>query len=206
MSNKQQELLKEFNSIADTWFSQNTWLEKRYEFFLNFFDAKNLPRLNWDDFLDLHKHIHSYNPLTLPKSNEIIPANHSLEYYRKVFYYLKNDSDTIDIKINNILEKTSDYFLKHFSSSSLTEVAAHAFPSQYVPLNRKNLKVLHFLEIPLLNEPNSEYGEKFVNFNAAINPLLENYKTIVEKKTNTTLCLEFDQFLLWVYTNHFIGK
>ena len=206
MSNKQQKLLEEFNPIYDTWFSQNALLKKRYEFFQEFFDAKKLPTLNWNDFLELHKHIHSYNTLTLPKSNEIVPANHSLEYYRKVFSYLKNDSDKIEIKINNILEKTSDYFLKHFSSSSLTEVAAHAFPEQFVPLNRKNLKVLHFLEIPLLHDGNSEYGEKFIDFNVALRPLFENYIAVVGKKTNTTRCLEFDQFLLWVYTHYLMGK
>jgi 5-methylcytosine-specific restriction enzyme B len=194
--------LTEFRDSAEDWFTHNNWFEPRYDFFVNFYKKENLAKAKWEEFQKMGENINSFNSLAIAKKNALGNPNHPIEHYRMVFEYLVRGNDPIKIRINNLTNSRSNYSLKYFGQSSLSELAAYAFSDDYVFYNRRDVEALIFLGINIDFKKGDEFGDKFIKYNQALRPILNSYKQIVGKRTNTTFCLELDQFFSWLYEIH----
>ena len=121
----------------------------------------------------------------------------SIEKYRENFIDVIYGSDEIDSRIDQFIKNTP-----FFGAYSISEVVGQVFPEKYVFYNQKNVTALEILKIDLELDNKDSFGRRFVKFNNAIKPLIEKYEQIVEKRTKTTIPLEFDQFLWYVYENN----
>ena len=194
--------LTEFKRAADIWFNEKNWFEPRYIFFVNFFKKENLEKATWADFQEMGEHIHSFNSLPIAKKNALGRPNHPIEHYRMVFEYLVRGNDPVNVRINNLTNSSSNFFLRFFGHSSLSELAAYAFSEEYVLFNKRDIEALIYLGINIEFKKGDEFGDKFLKYNQTLKPLLDSYRQIVGKKTKATICLELDQFFSWLYENH----
>jgi len=192
--------LKEFAQVADHWFAEQTWLQERYNYFQKFFTIENLEKAVWKDFQELGNNIHAFTNLALAKKRALGRMNLSIEEYRNNFIYLVSEKDSIDVTINNLLPKSgSDFELPFFGNSSISELIAYAYPEEYVTYNTRDIDALEILGIKLKTVKKEKFGEKFLRYNEVLTPLVEQYKSIVGQRTNTTIPLELDQFFSWLY-------
>jgi 5-methylcytosine-specific restriction protein B len=200
--------LREFAIIADKWFGDNqrSWFNERYEFFKSFFQKGSLEKAEWKDFQQMGDHIHSFNSLAIAKKNALGNPNHPIEHYRKAFEYLVRGSDSIEKRLNAIVDNESGYFLKYFGRASLSELSAYAFAEDYVMYNRRDINALEFLGVSVPIKSGDKFGTLFTKYNESVKPILDKYKEIVGKRTGTTIPLEVDQFFSWLYENHVDSK
>jgi 5-methylcytosine-specific restriction protein B len=196
---KIEKYLTEFKDAGDTWFKNIEWFEPRYQYFKDFFRKENLDKAKWEDFQEMGDNLHCFNSLAIAKKNALGKPNHPIEQYRKVFDYLARGVDPINVRLNNIKDRTSPYYLKYFGNSALSELAAYANPDDYVFFNRRDIESLNYLGISLDLEKGEDFGNTYFKYNETLKPLIDLYKRIVGKKTNTTFCLEIDQFFSWLY-------
>lgn len=196
---KIEKYLNEFKINGEVWFQSVEWLEPRYRYFRHFFQKDNLRKATWSDFQAMGDQLHCFNSLAIAKSNALGKPNHPVEQYRKVFDYLARGADPIDIKLDNIQDSTSEYYLKYFGSSSLSELAAYANPEEFVFYNRRDIEALNFLGISIETDKRDTFGTTFKKYNDRLKPVLDSYTNIVGHKTQTTIHLEVDQFFSWLY-------
>jgi 5-methylcytosine-specific restriction protein B len=194
--------LYEFKDSADSWFNQINWFLPRYDFFVNFYRKEYISQAKWEDFQKMGDNIHSFNSLAIAKKNALGKLNRPIEHYREAFEYLIRGKDPLNVRINSINNKNSTYYLKYFGESSLSELVAYAFAEDYVFYNKRDIKSLKFLGINLQFDNEDEFGDRFIKYNQALRTVLDSYKRIVGKRTETTYCLELDQFFSWLYVTH----
>lgn len=195
---KIEKYLSEFKIESDDWFAKTTWLLPRYEFFKSFFEKSNLQKAEWPDFQNVGNNLHCFITNPLAKANAFGRANDSIEYYRKNFEYLVRGSDPVNVRLNNLNNKTSNHKIRYISNSSLSELVGYAYPEDYVFYNSRSKKALRFLDIKLPSNKGLQFGDEFISFNETIKPIIEAYTKIVGKRTNTTIPLEVDQFFSWL--------
>ena len=194
--------LKEFSLVADDWFKKQDWLPINYLFFKTFFSKEFLNKAQWRDFQEMGNHLHSFNSLAIAKRNALGNPNLSIEKYREIFNYIISKKDTIEITTNNLFKKyKGDYHLPYFGESSISELLAYAFSDKYVIYNTRDVEAIKILNIEFKNIRGEKFGEKFKRYNETLIPILNSYEKIVGKRTNTTICLELDQFFSWLYTS-----
>lgn len=199
--------LKEFAAQADNWFSKEaSWLKERYEFFQEFFKKENIQKAEWPDIQTLGDNIHAFQSMSLAKANALGRPNHSIEYYQKVFEYLIYGTDPIEKRLNNLVDKHSTYFLRNFGYSAISEMVGYAFADRYVFYNRRDLKAVELLDIPLGFKRGDKFGEKFVKYNQAIEIVVQLYKEIVGKRSDLPIALEVDQFFSWLYKQNELSE
>jgi hypothetical protein len=194
------EYLEEFAEIADEWFKKENWLENWFEFYNSFYERENIIKAEWVDFQEMGNHIHSFNTMAIAKGNALGNMNLPIEEYRRIFLYIISEKDPINVTINNLYKKyNGEAYLPYFSDSSISELISYAFPNKYVTYNRRDEKALEILGVKLDKIRGEKFGEKFLRYNGLLKPIIEKYKTIVGKRTKTTLHLELDQFFSWLY-------
>jgi len=200
--------LRDFAAIADKWFGedQRSWFNEGYEYFKTFFQKSFLEKAQWQDFQHMGEHIPSFVSLPIAKKNALGNLNHPIERYRSAFEYLVRGSDSIEKRLNAIVDSESPYFLKYFGPASLSEISAYAFAEDYVMFNRRDAAALEFLGITVPVKSSDRFGTQFTKYNAAVKPVLDKYKEIVGKRTSTTIPLEVDQFFSWLYETQLTGK
>ncbi len=192
--------LKEFAQIADDWFKEQTWLQKRYDYFQKFFTAENLEKTEWSDFQEMGNNIHAFVNMQIAKANALGRINlDSIEDYRRIFKYIVSNNEPINITINNLEATDSSFKLPYFGDSAISELIAYAYPEKYVTYNTRDIQALEILGIKLKTIKKEKFGEKFLRYNEVLTPVLEQYKSIVGPRTNTTIPLELDQFFSWLY-------
>ncbi|MCF8233253.1 MAG: EVE domain-containing protein [Bacteroidales bacterium] len=194
--------LKEFSSIAEKYFQEKLWLKERYDFFQLFFEKENIEKADWNDFQKMGNKLHSFTSLAIAKKNALGKPNHSIEHYRNAFIYIKYGDDPVNVKINNILDDTSGFHLKYFGQATLSELFAYAFPDKYTIYNRRDIEALSFLGITFKENRGDGFGDKFLLYNKALQPILQQYQKVVGQRSNTTISLEVDQFFSWLYEKH----
>ena len=91
--------------------------------------------------------------------------------------------------------------MPYFGESSISELLAYAFSDKYVIYNTRDVEAIKILNIEFKNIRGEKFGEKFKRYNETLIPILNSYEKIVGKRTNTTICLELDQFFSWLYTS-----
>ena len=193
--------LKDFKAIAKDHFDRINFFLPRYKFYQQFFTKKHLDNLDWERIQEIGKNIHAFNSNSLAKSRALGRPNHEIDYYADAFHYLKFGKDSIDKKIDNLLDSKGSHALRFFGPSAITELTGYAYPQQYVFQNKRDKDAAELLGIPINYPRGSSHGDKFLLFNQAIAPLLDLYKKHVGLQTNTTIPLEVDQFLSWIYEN-----
>ena len=192
--------LKEFGEIADDWFKQDSFLGDWYNYYQKFFTKESIKKAEWKDFQEMGNHVHSFNSMGIAKANALGKMNLPIEEYRRIFQYIISGNDPINVTINNLYKKyDGNAFLPYFSDSSISELIAYAFPERYVLYNRRDVKALEILDIRLEPIRGEKFGDLFLRYNELLKPVLEKYKTIVGKRTNSSVQLELDQFFSWLY-------
>ncbi len=200
---KVKQYLNEFSKIADQRFSEiDTFFRSYYLFFREFLKKENLEKAEWKDFQEMGEHLHSFNSWPIAKKRALGNPNHPIQHYRNVFLYLVFGSDPINLRINNVMDKKGKYGLTRFGESSLSEIIGHAFTDNYVFYNTRDAKAASFLGIEVSFSKGDKEGEKFIKFNEAIKPVVDEFKKIVGKRTDTTIPMEVDQFFSWLYEKY----
>ncbi len=174
--------LQEFKEQSDSWFSKQTWLEPRYNYFKEFFKKENLIKAEWKDFQEMGNNLHCFTTNPLAKANAFGRPNGTIESYRNSFYYLVWGNDDLAIRLNNLSDKKSTYKVKGVAISGLSELTGYAFPSEYVFFNSRSKKAINFLDLELPSNKNMLFGEEFISYNNAIKPIIESYKKLLETK------------------------
>jgi 5-methylcytosine-specific restriction enzyme B len=194
--------LREYAKVANDFLKNDgSVVERHYKFFKDFLKKENLKNIEWADLQEMGNHIHSFNSMAIAKGKALGSPNQTIEKYRESLLYLGYGSDPIDVRINNV-QLENGYSLPFFGRSALSELACYSDPENYLFINTRDVEAAKFLGIKIIYPRKSRAGDKFLAFNKAIAPLLESYKEIVGKRTNTTIPLEVDQFLSWIYKNY----
>lgn len=200
---KAKEYLEIYSGEADTHLSgQAAFLEPRHNYFQEFFKKDHLKNAEWSDFQEMGEMIHALATNRIAYKNAFGNPNHEIEHYRKVFLYLAYGEDDLSDRINAVLNKESEYYVKYLAESFYGELIGYVFPSEYVFYNRRDKEAIKFLELNINQKRGESFGEFFLRYNERIKPLFELYKDIVGQRTETTLPLELDQFFSWLYDNH----
>jgi 5-methylcytosine-specific restriction protein B len=194
--------INEFKENCENWFKTQDWLDKRYRYFMQFFNKESLDNAQWKNFQEMGDNLHCFNSMPLAKKKALGNPNRSIEQYRKGFDYIIRGKEPINERLDKIKEANSEYNLWNFGNAALSELAGWAIPEKYVFYNKRDIEALNFLGIDPKFERGDSFGDKFLKYNNALKPILEQYEKIVGKKTETTICLELDQFFSWLYENH----
>ncbi len=191
--------LKEFAIVADKWFRDLDWFEERSLFYKNFFDVKKIENYKWEDFQELRNNLHSFSSMPLAGSRALGRINMPIEKYREIFIYIIESNDDTNVIFNNLKTKGSYYYLHNFGESTISELLSYAHPEKYFIYNKRTIDVIKHLGINIENKKGDKFGEKYSNYNNYLHNLYELYENIVEKKTNTSVAFELDQFFSWFY-------
>jgi len=194
--------LREYLKVVDDFLKkEGSVVDKNYAFFKSFYRRENLEKIEWKDLQEMGKHIHSFNSMAIARGKALGRPNQSIEKYREALIYLIYGADSIERRINNV-QADRGYSLPYFGRSALSELACYARPDEYLFINSRDIEAAKFLGIEINYPRKSRAGDKFIAFNNAIKPIIESYKSIIGKRTNTTIPLEVDQFFSWIYTNY----
>lgn len=192
--------LEQFAEIADDWFDDSPFLEERFAFFQEFKKRENLENADWPYFQQLGGKINAFETNALARTRALGNINHAIgssnvaiENYRENFIDLIYGKDSIDIRMDRFISN-----VPFFSNSSVSELVGQFFPEDYVFFNKQDQQGIKTLGIDLKFKKGDSFGKKFVKFNKEIEPIFEDYKNLVGLRTNTTIRLEFDQFLRFV--------
>tara|TARA_R100001143_G_C3361001_1_gene135699 strand:- start:3346 stop:6333 length:2988 start_codon:yes stop_codon:yes gene_type:complete len=195
--------LKKFAEEADNHFSEQTdFLEPRYRFFQSFFKKENLAQAKWNDFQEMGNKVHALATNAMAYKNAFGNPNHEIEHYRKSFLYLAYGDNSLDSRIDSMLDKKSDYHVKYLGESFYGELVGYLFPDDYVFYNRRDKEAVDFLKLSISRKRGETFGKFYVRYNEEIKPLIDIYEVIVGQRTQTTIPLELDQFFSWLYENH----
>ncbi len=218
--------LNEFKTEIGSYFKENTWTKKNYDFFQAFFQKENLLNLKeklkaidqtknqdwtkneiWKVFIEMRTKIHSFSTPAFSGKRALgnFP-NHSLKRYIDVFYYLKYGEMPINERVFKLLNREDELFLRGFGLSSLSEIIGQAFPNEFVFYNKRNKEALKFLGFDLAIPSNISEAEEFLLYNKSIQTILNDYKQVIYGNnaslfSKTTIHQEFDQFLNWIYSD-----
>ncbi len=194
----QKELL-EFSGEAKDWFLKNDWIAPRIEFFNNLFSMSNLVEAEWEDFQKMGDMLHSFSSNALTRSRALGEINHPIERYRKTFQYIKHDPAPVNVKINELLYGDSELQLFGFGEATVIELIVYANPDQYVLYNSRDRAALEHLDLKLEQKFGEKTGDTFLRYNQKIVEIISAYRDIVGQQTSTTIQMEVDQFLSWLY-------
>ncbi|MFH1048796.1 MAG: AAA family ATPase [Patescibacteria group bacterium] len=195
---KLEKYLKEFkNSKKIEELSE--WLVEQRKFFKNFFKRENLEKMEWKDMQEMGGYIHAFNN-ALAKKRALGKPNHSIKYYRDSFLYLVYGKDNDAVRFTEFTH--GKYKLILFGESSVSEIIGQAFPDKYVLLNRRDEEAVEFLGVNLGYGKGDSFGERYIKYNEAIKPIIEEYKKVVgSQNNNLTVPIEVDQFFSYLYDN-----
>ena len=183
-----------FAAEANEWFKlEEPRLKENLDFFKKFKQKEFLEKANWEDFQELGIHVNSFNTNALAKARALGKPNHSIEHYREKFINLFYGNEAIEQRFDDFIKNVS-----FFKDSTTSEIIGCVFPKEYVFFNGVDQEAIELLEVSLNFERGDTLGEKFVKYNKALKPLLNLYEELVGQKTNTTIPMEFDQFLRFV--------
>jgi len=191
--NQVENQLREFAKEADQWFSTKPFIEQRYKFFKEFKKRENLENADWKYFQSLGDHINAFVTNRLAGANALGRKNHSIKHYRKSFIDLIYGNDSIDKRIDKFIKD-----IKYFNLSSTSELVGQLFPEDYVFYNGPDKEAISILGIDIGEKRGDSNGVKFVKYNNAIKDIIVKYKTLVGKRTKTTIPLEVDQFFWYL--------
>ncbi|PLW94219.1 MAG: EVE domain-containing protein, partial [Marinilabiliales bacterium] len=119
---KIEKYLHAFNEVSREHFNQQNWLVERYNFFNDFFKEENLEKAQWADFQELGEKLHCFVSMAIAKSKALGNPNHSIEHYRQAFNYLVRGTDPVNIRIKNLLNSKSEYYIRNFGEASISEL------------------------------------------------------------------------------------
>lgn len=199
---KTEQYLQEFKNSSKAWFEQQDWLTTRFNFFNNFFSESFLDKAEWKDFQEMGDQLHCFNSMPLAKKKALGLPNRTIEQYRKAFNYIVRGQDPINKRLDVIKDTKSEYNLWNFGNAALSELIGYAIPEKFVFYNKRVIEALSFLSIDPGFSRGDSFGDQFLKYNNAIQPVLDEYEKIVGKRTTTTTCLELDQFFSWLYVTH----
>ena len=210
--------------------NEKEYVWEYYNFFQDFF-KKDLTKIEWSEIVKVCNHLHSFNALALAKlkatkeDDNGNPFNHKIEYYQKVFEYLKNGNERItnlpkkeqhQIIFNNLLghknEKSKyneSYKLAYFGESSMSELIGQAYVEDYVFYNRRDIKALEKLGFEKNVKEIQKYksfGDKYLAYNEFINENIRpDFRKVFDanyvKQQNVPENILIEQFFSWVYMN-----
>lgn len=194
--------LDAFKQKSDEWFNEQSWITDRFQYFKHFFTKDNLQTASWEDFQNMGDNLHCFNSMPLAKKKALGKPNRDIEQYRRAFEYIIRGKEPINERIDKIREIDSEYKLWNFGSAALSELIGWALPETYVFYNKRDIESLNFLGIDPGFERGDTFGNKFLKYNNTLEPILKKYEEIVGRRTNTTICLEVDQFFSWLYEHY----
>jgi 5-methylcytosine-specific restriction protein B len=192
--------LNEYKDVADEWLSEDV-AGRHFEFFESFLDKEKLKDAVWEYFQTLGDYIHAFNSMPLAKANALGRINAPIEHYRKVFLYLAHGDDPPEVRAQKFMDD-KEYDLPYFGESAKTEIVGHVFPDLYLFKNIRDEKALRMFHIDSGYEKNDSFFDKLDKFSKALDPVVEDYKRIVGKRTELPINIEVDQFFSWVYKNY----
>lgn len=188
--------LKEFKKVK--WMDDSGWLLKQRKFFKDFFKKENLEKMEWKDIQEMGNYIHSFNSFPLAKKKALGRPNHDIKYYRDSFLYLVYGKDNDAVRFTEFAH--GKYKLMLFGESSVSEIIGQAFPDKYVLLNSRDEEAVEFLGIELGYGRGDNFGERYIKYNEAIKPVIEEYKKAIGlQNENLTIPIEVDQFFSYLY-------
>ncbi|MEI6221437.1 MAG: AAA family ATPase [bacterium] len=189
--------LQEYKEVADTWLKETEGVvKKHYDFFQSFFKKEKLEKIEWEDVQQIGNNIHAFNSLALAKKRAVGRPNHPIEHYKKVFIYLLNGKDPLEVRVSKIFSD-KEYEILGFGKGSLSEILANVFADDFVLFNSRDIFALHLFGIPV-NLSSNDHAKNFLDFNEAVSPVRERYLRVIGQRTLLPLNLELDQFFSYL--------
>lgn len=191
-------LLNEFAVQAESWF-KDPFVVEYNRFFQDFFKPENLQKAEWPDFQKLANHLHSLNSVKLAKMRAFGKPNYSIEKYRVSFDFLARGSGSVEDRMRAFMGDKEKYASKFIGPSVVSELIGQLFPDKYLFMNQRDTDAADFLGIHPIFAPGADFPKRFTAFNAAMEPLFDEYRKVVGFQSGAPIGLEVDQFLSWVY-------
>jgi predicted ATP-binding protein involved in virulence len=222
-----QNLLKEWladfkNHPAEKWFDKMAFIKQRYDYFTNFFKKLKDGEFNQDNFFEafyiMCDNLHSLTThgLALARAKGVKENHYSAEEYIEKLNHLIDKRKPVSLRINEALKKDSEYRLKFFGQSSISELIAYNEPEKYTFLNQRERQAIDIFDIDSdikKKTKSKKFGNYFEAFNEIVKEqVLELYCEYLYGKaatdlqqidlySKTTLMLEIDQFISWLFEN-----
>lgn len=191
-------LINEYKSEAEDLFKKEKitdLVETRYNFFKTFFDG-DLNEYMWEDFQKIGDNLHSFFSNSLAKTRAFGKPNLEINEYRKRFNLIKgaNNLDEISQKYDTLLNN-NEYKIQYFAESSIAETLGYVYPELTFICNKRTMSILNIFGV---DNYNCNSKTTYLNLIEFLNKIKEIYvENINERYTNTSINLEFDQFLSW---------
>lgn len=193
--------LKKFGQIANEWFDKTDFIERNYNFFMNFKKRENLEVMEWKSIQEIGNYVNAFNTMPLSKGRALGNPNHDIEHYRKSFIYLIYGEDDLETRIRNF-NRDPEYKLFGFGLGVLSEILGNIFPEEICFYNRRDDEAMKILGIDLGFVRGDDAARRIIKFNSAIEPVRKEYINVVGKRTNLPLNYEIDQFFSYLYETY----
>jgi len=225
------ELLEQFNVESDRWFKVNNSIEQKYKFFEAFFSKIRHNKFSTEtqffgEFEEMCDNLLSLttNKIALARAKGKSIKPYGYKEYVKRLLHLIDEKLPLEERIEDALEAKSEYNLKYFGQSSVSELVAYSKPHEYTMFTQRERQVVNYLGIKITSK---KFGEYYSEFNQFIKDnILREYATSVYSealkydsklknigfvfgnqpivpserlKSRTTLMLEIDQFFSWIF-------
>lgn len=195
---KLEKYLKEFKESK--WMHDTEWLVKQRKFFKKFFEKENLEKMEWKDMQEMGQYIHAFYSMPIARANALGKPNHPIKYYRSSLIYLIYGGEDDTKRFSEF--SSGKYRLRYFGENSVSELIGQAFPEKYILFNHKDQKAVEFLGVDLKYEDDDDFGTRYIKYNEAIKPVIEEYKKVIGlQNKNLTIPIEVDQFFCYLYDN-----
>ncbi len=189
--------LKRFSEVADNWFKSRSFVMEYHKFFDDFVDKDKLRDADWPYFQRLGENIHAFASLAIARANALGKPNHPMETYREAFYDLAHGSDSAEARVRRFTHPTTK--LKYFGASALSEIVGQVLANEFMLYNARDEWAAEYLGIELQHERGDKFADKYLRYNAAVEPIIVLYEQIVGRRTDAPVRLEVDQFFSWLY-------
>jgi 5-methylcytosine-specific restriction protein B len=193
--------LREFHTVAQTWFREHNFVEEHYQFFAKFFQKDNLQKLSWSDIQKVGDHIHSLNTNALAKKRAFGNPNHEVAYYKNSFMNLAHGPGSVSERVEQFTSNP-EFRIKGIKNSCWSEIIGNLFAEDYVLDNSRTLFALKHLGLPTDYTSIKSFSMRCDRLKEIIAPLRSQYLTIVGQHTKCPANLEIDQFFSWIYETY----
>jgi len=189
--------LEAYRDVADAHLAENIAIVYA-RFFRDFFRSESLKRYEWPDIQRIGEHLHCFQSMALSLKKALGNPNHDLEHYRNSFHYLAHGSDEIVIRMDRFFSDPR-YSLRNFGTSAVSEICAYLFADRVFMRNSRDIWAAERYGLMPKYQKGSTFGQKLLAFADAMQPLAEDYRSIVGQRTELPINLEVDQFISFMY-------
>ncbi|MCA8938175.1 MAG: AAA family ATPase [Planctomycetes bacterium] len=193
-------LLMEFAALADHWLAAHPNVEKHYHFMNEFFTEDNLQSIEWEDIQQIGDNLHCFAGNALARSRAFGKhQNYPIQAYRDTFMRLSDKSRPVEERFREFFEREGSAN-KYVGKSAISEILGNLHADTMLFRNIVDIEAAKFLGVSPKYPKGSDDAEKFVLFNEAMKPLMEELRGMLPDAVTQPIGLVLDQFFYWLKT------